>query len=64
MTHATWSYPTSIRSGAGRIAYWAHLGGFFLGAGSAYFLIKQGFVEMERWECSLIDMQQGKHKQY
>ena len=51
-------------TGGGRIAYWAHLGGFALGAAAAVFLLKSGIVTMERWECSMLEAFSGRQKRY
>ncbi len=42
--------------GSGGIAYYAHLGGFFAGAGLALACLKMGWVKMDRYERSLLQV--------
>ena len=41
-------------SGGGNIAYWAHLGGFFMGVGIGVVVLCLGWIEMSRGERSLL----------
>jgi membrane associated rhomboid family serine protease len=46
-------------AGSGGVAYWAHLGGFAVGAGVAFVSLRMDWVEMTRTERSLLDMWDG-----
>jgi membrane associated rhomboid family serine protease len=43
-------------NGAGHVAYWAHLGGFFTGFAFASVLLYMGWVEMRETECSIYNL--------
>ena len=46
--------------GAGGVAYWAHLGGFFMGAGVAALMLARGWITMTQYERSLFDVFAGR----
>ena len=45
---------------SGSIAYYAHLGGFFAGAGIAIAMLKTGLVKTEKWDGSIFDLFKAK----
>ena len=45
-----------IVTGAGGVAYWAHLGGFGLGVGVACLLLAEGRIKMKPYETSLLQL--------
>jgi membrane associated rhomboid family serine protease len=46
-------------SGGGNVAYWAHLGGFVLGAGATALAVAVRWIEMDPDEKSLLDVIRG-----
>ena len=46
--------------GGGGVAYWAHLGGFFVGAGVAALMLAAGWIKMTSTERSLFDVLAGR----
>lgn len=46
-------------SGAGGVAYWAHLGGFASGVAIGVISLKRGWVTMTSTECSLLQVLSG-----
>ncbi|WP_146663354.1 rhomboid family intramembrane serine protease [Anaerohalosphaera lusitana] len=53
LTFDIWGAFSGIESGT---AYWAHVGGFAGGFGLGVLMLKMGWVEMERYEESLLSM--------
>jgi membrane associated rhomboid family serine protease len=55
---AVWNNVIGLFLGDPDIAYYAHLGGFAAGFAAAFLMCKQGWIKMERYEKSLVQMWQ------
>ncbi len=51
-----WNVVGALIPGSSNVAYFAHLGGFGAGFGIALLLCKQGWITMEKYEKSLLQM--------
>jgi membrane associated rhomboid family serine protease/DNA-directed RNA polymerase subunit RPC12/RpoP len=51
-----WNVVGALIPGSSNVAYFAHLGGFAAGFGIAFLMCKQGWITMEKYEKSLLQM--------
>lgn len=54
----SWDILGALQSSGAHVAYFAHLGGFAAGFGMAFVMCRKGWLTMERYEKSLLQMWQ------
>jgi membrane associated rhomboid family serine protease len=52
----SWNVVGALLPGSSNVAYFAHLGGFGAGFGITFLMCKQGWITMEKYEKSLLQM--------